>query len=135
MNEESLFAEAMAKKGEARAAILDSHCKDDVELRKRLEALLRANDNPDPFLDAPAPLVGATVDETAIREGVMRAVLGHIACCVVGKPGEATGPRDCAQSDVAAWVHDDVAAARSGGRTRSSICPAMGRLPSQPVSE
>ena len=65
MNEESLFAEAMAKKGEARAAILALHCKDDVELRKRLEALLRANDDPDPFLDAPAPVVGATVDDPA----------------------------------------------------------------------
>src|SRR5437764_13871999 len=53
MNEESLFAEALGKKGEARAAFLDVHCKDDVELRKRLEALLQAHDNPDPFLEAP----------------------------------------------------------------------------------
>src|SRR5437899_3348688 len=62
MNEETLFAEALGKKGEARAAFLDEHCKEDVELRERLEALLRAGDNPDPFLEAPAPVVGATVD-------------------------------------------------------------------------
>ena len=38
MKEETLFAEALGKKGEARAAFLDEHCKDDVELR-RIKAL------------------------------------------------------------------------------------------------
>ena len=61
MKEETLFAEALGKTGQARAAFLDEHCKDDVELRNRLEALLRANDNPDPFLDASAPV--GTIDE------------------------------------------------------------------------
>ena len=61
MKEETLFAEALGKSGQARAAFLDEHCKDDVELRNRLEALLRANDNPDPFLEASAPV--ATIDE------------------------------------------------------------------------
>ena len=41
MNEESLFAEALGKQGETRAAFLDEHCQEDVRLRKRLEALLR----------------------------------------------------------------------------------------------
>jgi serine/threonine protein kinase len=63
MNDESLFAEALGKKGEARTVFLDEHCKGDVELRKRLEALLRADDNPDPFLEAPARVGGAAVDE------------------------------------------------------------------------
>ena len=45
MNEETLFAEALGKQGAARAAFLDEHCKDDVELRKRLEGLLRAHDH------------------------------------------------------------------------------------------
>jgi serine/threonine protein kinase len=61
MNEEALFAEALGKQGAARAAFLDEHCKDDVDLRKRLEALLRAHDHPDPFLEPAAPV--ATVDE------------------------------------------------------------------------
>ncbi len=61
MNEETLFAEALGKQGAARAAFLDEHCQDDVELRRRLEGLLRAHDHPDPFLDAAARV--DTVDE------------------------------------------------------------------------
>jgi hypothetical protein len=48
MTEETLFAEALGKTGAERAAFLDKHCQNNVELRKRLEALLRAGDNPDP---------------------------------------------------------------------------------------
>ncbi len=62
MNEEALFAEALGKEGEARAAFLDAHCKADVALRRRLDALLRAGDHPDPFLDAPAPGCGVTAE-------------------------------------------------------------------------
>src|SRR5438874_12304491 len=65
MTEETLFAEALAKQGEARAAFLGEHCKDDVELRKQLDALLWANEHPDPFLEAPAPLAGATMRQSA----------------------------------------------------------------------
>src|SRR5262245_1505356 len=61
MNEETLFAEAAKKQGVVRAAFLDEHCKNDVELRKRLEGLLGAHDHPDPFLEAAAPI--DTVDE------------------------------------------------------------------------
>src|SRR5262245_15044560 len=68
MNEESLFAEALEKRGEARAAFLDEHCKDDVELRKRLDGLLRAYDNPDPFLEAPFTASVVTVDEQPTGE-------------------------------------------------------------------
>src|SRR5262245_40155066 len=68
MNEETLFAEALGKEGAARTAFLDERCKGDVELRKRLEALLRAHDNPDPFLGAPAPSPGATVEEGPVPE-------------------------------------------------------------------
>jgi serine/threonine protein kinase/tetratricopeptide (TPR) repeat protein len=68
MNEESLFAEALGKKGDARAAFLDKHCKEDAELRKRLETLLRAADYPDPFLEAPVPAPVATVDEVPVTE-------------------------------------------------------------------
>src|SRR5262245_36458335 len=62
MNEETLFVEAMGKKAEERAVFLDEHCKGDAEMRKRLEALLGAHDHPDPFLEAPAPIAGATAD-------------------------------------------------------------------------
>src|SRR5262245_5814079 len=37
MNEESIFAEALGKTDQERAAFLDQHCQDDVELRRRLE--------------------------------------------------------------------------------------------------
>jgi serine/threonine protein kinase/Flp pilus assembly protein TadD len=68
MNEESLFAEALGMEGEARAAFLDARCKEDPELRKRLEALLRAHDNPDPFLDATVAERVATVVEAPAGE-------------------------------------------------------------------
>ena len=68
MNEEAIFAEALEKKDSARAVFLDEHCLNDVELRTRLEALLRAHENPDPFLEAPAPALAATVNEVSITE-------------------------------------------------------------------
>src|SRR5262245_30389680 len=68
MNEESLFVEAMEKNGAARAAFLDEHCKGAVELRRRLEALLRAHDHPDPFLEAPTPTGLAAVEEVPVTE-------------------------------------------------------------------
>src|SRR5271167_4805065 len=40
----------------ARAAVLDRECSTDAELRRRVEALLRAHDQPDSLLDQ--PLVG-----------------------------------------------------------------------------
>src|SRR5262249_53984445 len=65
MNEESIFAEALAKRDGERVAFLDEHCKEDVALRKHVEALLKAHDHPDPFLETPARAV--TIDEP-IRE-------------------------------------------------------------------
>ena len=41
-----------------RAAVLDRECSTDPELRRRVEALLRAHDQPDGFLDQ--PIVGPT---------------------------------------------------------------------------
>src|SRR5262245_19460907 len=38
----------------ARAAYLDMECRGDAALRARVEALLRAHDQPDSLLDAPA---------------------------------------------------------------------------------
>ena len=41
----------------ARAAVLDRECSTDAELRQRVEALLKAHDQPDSLLDQ--PIVGA----------------------------------------------------------------------------
>lgn len=56
MNEESIFAEACAKKTPAeQAADLDGACGRDEELRNRIEQLLAAHSHPDEFLEAPPP--------------------------------------------------------------------------------
>src|SRR6516165_6585638 len=75
MNEESIFAEALGKTDQERAAFLDQHCQDDVELRRRLEALLKAHHHPDPFLGIPDP-VAATMDMQPQRE-TPGTVIGH----------------------------------------------------------
>jgi WD40 repeat protein/serine/threonine protein kinase len=68
MNEESIFAEALGKKDQERAAFLNEQCKEDVGLRKQVEALLRAHDYPDPFLEAPGLVQVATIDEPSVTE-------------------------------------------------------------------
>src|SRR5262249_13497174 len=46
----------------ARAAVLDRECGDDAELRRRVEALLRAHDDSGSLLDQPAADLCATAD-------------------------------------------------------------------------
>ena len=60
MTEESLFHEAMAKPVGERAAFLDTACGGDPELRRRLEVLLQAHDQPGRFLDQPPVELGRT---------------------------------------------------------------------------
>src|SRR5262245_26076108 len=62
MNEESIFAAAVGKPSAERAAFLDAACAADPGLRGRVEALLRAHENPDPFFAAPSPHAAPTVD-------------------------------------------------------------------------
>ncbi|HKB40254.1 MAG TPA: serine/threonine-protein kinase, partial [Gemmataceae bacterium] len=62
MNDESIFAEAVGKPPAERAAFLDAACAADAGLRGRVEALLRAHENPDPFFSAPSPHAAPTVD-------------------------------------------------------------------------
>src|SRR5262245_10867567 len=64
MNEEAIFAAAL-EVGEpaAQAAFLDQACAGDAELRRRVEALLLAQRNPDSFLDAPGPGYLPTIDD------------------------------------------------------------------------
>ena len=68
MNEESIFAEAVAKPGAERSAYLDRVCGDDAQLRSRVDALLAAHDHPDDFLEDPVAEVDATVERTPLAE-------------------------------------------------------------------
>ena len=53
MNEETIFSQAIEKPENERSAYLDHACRDDAELRRRVEALLAAHDSPDSFLEDP----------------------------------------------------------------------------------
>ncbi len=65
--EEALFALALEKPVEKRAAFLDAVCEGDAALRARLEALLAAHDQPDTLLMA--PLEGSHLrDEASARQ-------------------------------------------------------------------
>ena len=68
MNEESIFAEAIAKVGNERSTYLDRVCRDDARLRSQVEALLAAHDKPDVFLNDPMAEVDATIDRAPIVE-------------------------------------------------------------------
>jgi serine/threonine protein kinase/tetratricopeptide (TPR) repeat protein len=59
----------------ARAAAIDRECGPDDELRRRVEALLRAHDQPDSLLDDPAP-APAAVEATLPVTGEMPVVPG-----------------------------------------------------------
>src|SRR4051812_28751261 len=51
---QAIFLEALEHDAPAeRAEVLDRDCADDVELRRRIEALLIAHDQPDSLLDRP----------------------------------------------------------------------------------
>jgi serine/threonine protein kinase len=52
-NAREIFLAALDRPREGRDAYLDEACAGDAVLRKRVEALLRANDEPGPFLSAP----------------------------------------------------------------------------------
>ena len=61
--EQRLFAEALqCDSPPARASILDAGCGSDVAMRQRVEALLRAAESADDFLDKPPAALQATVD-------------------------------------------------------------------------
>jgi serine/threonine protein kinase len=52
---QSVFLAAVERPSLGRATFLDSECNGDDELRQRVEALLKAHDEPGSFLDAPPP--------------------------------------------------------------------------------
>src|SRR5271155_3043001 len=57
-NARDIFLEALDREPAARAAYLDEACGGDAALRQRVEALLRANDDPGAFLSEAKPGVG-----------------------------------------------------------------------------
>src|SRR5438093_1469334 len=69
MNEEEIFHQALARSSpEERAAYLEQACAGDSALRAAVEALLRANVGASGFLDQPAPVPVATVNEQPLSE-------------------------------------------------------------------
>jgi hypothetical protein len=69
MNEETFFQLALEQPSGDRAAFLDQHCGCDDDLRRRVEALLHAHDDPGDFLGQPPVPLGATVNEHRPCEG------------------------------------------------------------------
>ncbi len=60
LDEQAIFEAARnAQSAELRKAYLDQHCGKDAELRRRVEALLRAYDESESFLESPPPELGA----------------------------------------------------------------------------
>ncbi len=67
---ENLFLAALARPGaEARAAFLDEACREDAELRRRVEVLLEAHERAGDFLARPAAAPGPTTDGAAEAPG------------------------------------------------------------------
>jgi eukaryotic-like serine/threonine-protein kinase len=67
-----------------RAAFLDCECGTDAELRQRVDALLRAHDNPGSFLDRPAVEVGISTIVPRPGEESAPTVLREAAGSVIG---------------------------------------------------
>jgi serine/threonine protein kinase/Tol biopolymer transport system component len=67
---EPIYTAAVAKADKAqRAAYLESACAGDPELRARVEALLKAHDRAQRFLETPPPFVDAPVLDESLTEG------------------------------------------------------------------
>jgi eukaryotic-like serine/threonine-protein kinase len=62
MNERDIFVSALQKDASLRPAYLDEACAGNASLRRRIDALLKAHDEPDGFLDSPADVDAAAVD-------------------------------------------------------------------------
>jgi serine/threonine protein kinase/tetratricopeptide (TPR) repeat protein len=85
MNEEMLFHQALAKATPERAVFLAAACGDDAALRRHIEALLAAHDNPGSFLQQPALHLEPTPESELPQPHQQDS--GHLS------PGETSGPR------------------------------------------
>jgi serine/threonine protein kinase len=63
MNAEEIFHQALARSQAERPALLAAACAGDELLRRRVEALLRAHENPGSFLAGQPPMPTSTSDE------------------------------------------------------------------------
>ena len=68
MSEETLFHQALQKPAAERAPFLAEACGGDLALRRRVEILLEAHDNPDSRLDPQSPAFAPTIAQPAIVE-------------------------------------------------------------------
>jgi WD40 repeat protein/serine/threonine protein kinase len=84
---QAVFLAAVELPAAKRAAVLERECSNDVELRQRVEALLRAHDKPGSFLDKPAVDPGATGYEKLGRKQAddsSEAVLTEVPGTLIG---------------------------------------------------
>src|SRR5262245_53731352 len=68
MNEQEIFAEALERAADCRAAFLDEACGTDSELRQRMENLLKCHDQGGAFIDKPAGEILTTAPSPATAE-------------------------------------------------------------------
>lgn len=67
-NEETIYHEAISKSPKERKAYIEAACGDDTELLARIEALLKARDVKDSFLEAPALDPDITLNDSPLVE-------------------------------------------------------------------
>ena len=67
-NEETIYHEAVSKSPKERKAYIESACGDDTKLLARVEALLKAREVKDSFLEAPDLDPNVTLDESPLVE-------------------------------------------------------------------
>src|SRR5271165_2819058 len=76
--EERIFADALAIPMEERRRFVDEACEGDDDLRKRLEALLRAHESAEGFMGAPPPTGAAGAIRTASSAPVRTEAAGDL---------------------------------------------------------
>src|SRR5262249_11018505 len=67
-NEETLFHQALQQPPAQRAAFLAGACAGDAALRRRVEILLKAHENPASHLDPDSPVFAPTITEPPLPE-------------------------------------------------------------------
>ena len=87
---ESIFSDALEMSTEDRSAYLDKVCGDDVRLRARIEALLKACEESEDFLEVPPIAPDVTADDCPLAERV-GTVIGRYK--LLEKIGEGGGDR------------------------------------------
>jgi tetratricopeptide (TPR) repeat protein len=129
MTEATIFMAALEKPTEAeRAAFLAEACAGDERLRRRVEALLRAHDEPDDILD---PTIDQRLDAIAAFEksetevlGVFTAAAGFLLAMAYWRLGE----KEKAREWYAKALQSVETASQPAGRELSLFRSEAGRL-------